>query len=236
MKITLSTLALFLLTSFSLMAQGSIKGSGPVITKEIKVPSFEGIHLSFSGNVVIRPGSTQKVEVKGQENLIDNISTNVKDKVWDIDFNANRVSNMKELIVYITIPRLTSIAIVGSGDVMTEGSFDNGNMMDVAISGSGDLKLNTKVSKINLAISGSGDAKINGSATESNLSITGSGDISGYEFNTQAANVSIVGSGDCKVSVSNELNVSIIGSGDVYYKGSPGKVKQNILGSGEVYN
>lgn len=236
MKTTLSLLAFCLMTSFSLLAQGSLKGSGPVITKTIKVDPFEGILLKFSGNVVLRPGANQSVEVKGQENLIDNISTDVKGKVWEIDFQANRVSSTKELTVFITVPQLTSIAIAGSGDIRTEGTFNTSNTMDVAVSGSGDLELKTEVSKLNVAVSGSGDVVLAGKATEENLSITGSGDISAYDVQAQAVNVNIVGSGDCQASASNELNVSIIGSGDVYYRGTPGKVKENILGSGEVYN
>jgi len=236
MKTTLSILALSLLTSWSLVAQGSIKGSGPIVKKAIEVSAFEGIKLAFSGNVVLRPGAQQMVEVQGQENLIDNISTKVDGKVWDIEFKANRVTNMKELTVFITVPKLTSIAISGSGDIRTEGTFDSSNTMDVALSGSGDLELNAKVDKMNVAISGSGDVRLAGSASENNLSVTGSGDISAFDFSAQAVNVSIVGSGDCKVQVANELNVSILGSGDVHYKGNPGRVKQNIMGSGEVYN
>ena len=51
----------------------------------------------------------------------------------------------------------------------------------------------------------------------------------------EKADVTISGSGDAEVTVSDDLDVKITGSGDVYYKGNP-DLDVNITGSGEVIN
>jgi len=66
-----------------------------------------------------------------------------------------------------------------------------------------------------------------------NASISGSGDINAFDMNTKEASISIKGSGDCKVNVSDTLTSEIAGSGDVYCRGNP-RISSTIKGSGSL--
>jgi hypothetical protein len=81
---------------------------------------------------------------------------------------------------------------------------------------------------------GSGNIEIgDGAADNFSSRISGSGDVYAFGFSAKKANVDISGSGNTRITASDELKVKISGSGNVYYKGSP-DVTVNISGSGDV--
>jgi hypothetical protein len=63
--------------------------------------------------------------------------------------------------------------------------------------------------------------------------LLGSGSFFGFPLSASVCQVDISGSGNCEVTVDNDLDVVIEGSGSVYYKGSP-SIEVDITGSGRV--
>ena len=66
------------------------------------------------------------------------------------------------------------------------------------------------------------------------MTISGSGNILALELESETCNVSIPGSGNCDVFVTEELDVFIGGVGSVRYRGDPPIVNTSISGSGTV--
>ena len=212
-----SYLLLFCATFFTLSAQaqrwGKINGEGPLIKKELKVDDFNKLGLAVGGRIYLSKGNTQKVEVEGQENIINNIETDVDNGKWSIEFDQ-KVRDYKQLTFYITVPEITGLSIAGSGKITTNDTFD-------------------KTSKMDMSIAGAGTIEFNGSTSELKVSIAGSGTVKAEDLKAENCKVSIAGSGDSYVHVDGQLKVSIAGSGDVRYKGSP-SVKSSIAGSGNI--
>ena len=216
-KLFFSTVVWSLLFTFSFAQdnwyKNAITGEGPIVKKELNLDDFNSIGLGVSADVYLTQNSRQKVVVEGQQNIIDNLETEVEDGSWNIGFEKN-VRNHKTLNIYISLPTLKALAVAGSGDIYGETAFKN----------LGDL---------NVSISGSGNISLKGDARKTNLSIAGSGDIEMGDMRVSDCSVSIAGSGDCDIYVSGRLVVSIVGSGDVHYGGQP-KVSTSIIGSGDV--
>lgn len=192
---------------------GTINGEGSVVTKTLKLDNFNEIGLAVVGEVYLSKGNTQKVTVKGQANIIDNLKTEVKDGEWDIEFDQ-KARNYEKLIFYITVPDIERLSIAGSGSIKGEDAFDNLDRLDLAIAGSGDIEFS-------------------GSARNVSVSIAGSGNVKVENLKTEDCKVDIAGNGDCSIEVTDELSVSIAGSGDVKYKGRP-RLSTSIAGSGRV--
>ena len=209
-----------------------IKGEGPKVTKNLDISTFDGIGLSINADVYLRQGSPQSVKIEAQQNMIDNIERSVRDGVWKINFDKN-VRNHDGIKIWITISDLSKIAISGSGNVTGESKFSNLGSLDLSVSGSGDINLDSNSRSLSAAISGSGDVRLKGSTGDCEMRITGSGDISAFDLEAKTCSVKITGSGDSSVNVSENLEVAIVGSGDVYYKGRP-SVRSKITGSGDV--
>lgn len=234
MKSKLLIVAALLFTIGSLHAQRwgtGIKGEGPIVKKTINLSDFDGFSLHTSGNVILQKGP-QSVVIESHQNIIDNIETDVDDKIWKIKFDKS-VRGYKELNIYITIPELTHASISGSGDIVSKDKFTTNGEVHVGISGSGDIKLDIEADKILSKISGSGDIALRGKAKSLEVKISGSGDVKGYDLVVDNCNVSISGSGDVEVHANEELMVRTSGSGDVYYAGRP-RVNSRTSGSGSV--
>ncbi len=212
--------------------KNSITGEGKTVTETLDLPSFEGIGLSISADVYLKQGNAQSVKIEAQKNIIDNIEREVTNKVWKIKFDKS-VRNYEDVKIWITIPHLNQVAVSGSGDIQGENTFSNLNELELAISGSGSIELDAESKSVNVSISGSGDMELGGTTGKQNVSISGSGDVDAYGLSSKTCQVSIAGSGDCQLTVTENLTVSLVGSGDVYYKGNP-SVHSKIVGSGDV--
>ena len=211
-----------------------IEGDGDVVTQELLINEFTSVKSRGSSQVYITQGNEIKVEVEGQQNIIDNIETDIQNGVWEIEFDECQ-RNFTDLKIYITMPVIESLEVSGSGDMFGQDVFlvenvnlkvDGSGSIDVAVDGATD---------VDARISGSGKIKLAGTTNYIGAKISGSGDLKAYDLEAKIGNIKISGSGDVEVSVSDELDVKIEGSGDVYYKGNP-IINVDITGSGDLKN
>lgn len=224
------------LSSQSISAQdwwgNSIKGEGPIVTKNLDLSDFSGISLGIAADVYLTYGNTQSVKVEGQANIIENLKNRVSGDDWHISYKQN-VRNAKNVTIHITIPHLTAVKVSGSGSLEATNHFPNLDELDIKVSGSGKIKLDVGAKYIDTAVSGSGSIKLAGSTNKHRITVSGSGNVSSYDMETNNSRVTISGSGECKINVREELKATVSGSGDVYYKGNP-SVQSKISGSGDV--
>jgi len=229
--IYLSLLLAFLALN-TISSQSTIKGEGDVVKQEIKLSNFDGIELAIGADVVLTQGKTQKVVIEGQQNIIDNIEKEVRGNSWAIEYDQH-VKNAKPVTIYITLPKISDIAFSGSGSISTKGIFSGLDDLDIAMSGSGDIRMEVETDEVDLAMSGSGNVQLSGSGKSLDVAISGSGNVEASSFTVSDCAVAISGSGDVKVYVDGDLEVAISGSGNVKYKGNA-NVESWSSGSGSV--
>ena len=211
----------------------TIRGEGEVVKQTLNVESFDGVSLGFHGDIYITQGSTQKVEVEAQQNVIDNIKLEVRNGTWRVNFKDN-VKNAKPVNVYITMPHLTEASVSGSGNLISTGKFTGVEHLSTAVSGSGNVRVEVNAKSVDGAISGSGKIELKGSASSMDLAISGSGSIYAVDFEVEMVEIAISGSGNAKVFATESIVAAISGSGNVRYKGDAAKVKARVSGSGKV--
>ncbi len=230
--IFISVLA-FMLVHIACQAQlMGIKGEGEVISQTITLEDLKGFNLAIAGDVILTQGNTQKIEMEGQKNILENIKHDVKNGVWGIAFNEN-VRESKHVTIRITLATLEQIGLIGSGEISSTNTFSGLNILDINIAGSGEVHLSYQAQKSEVNLSGSGEAELSGTSKQFSIKLSGSGEVSAADLKTDNCEVHISGSGDASVHASNQLSSFISGSGDVEYSGSP-SVNAKISGSGEV--
>ncbi len=208
-----------------------VRGNDDIETRVLDLPPFTGVDLTIAGDVFIRQGNEQLVEVEGPDNIIDLLELDVQGNTWDIEFDEC-VNIDGRFRVFITLPEIEYLAISGSGQIKSLDTLDVVDLI-LRISGSGDMDLGIEAVKIDSRISGSGEVFMEGDAEDIELRISGSGDYNAFNLSAVEAEVRITGSGDAEVNVSDHLDVEITGSGDVFYRGNP-TLDVDISGSGSV--
>ncbi len=259
MKNLRTQLALLAIASFAFSITSctdgvfGIRGDGPIVSQTLELEDLKGVDMNISGNVHLTQSENQEIIIEAQQNIIDNLETNVHNGIVDFDFDRN-VKKHDGVDIYMSIHTLSHLSLSGSGDINTTAPFSTNEILTLNLSGSGDFNIEadaleiysnisgsgdfyiaTETEYLQCGISGSGSYTLVGSATEADYSVSGSGNFSAFELDTDKTSIRVSGSGDARVSANNELDIKISGSGNVWYKGHP-DVNSDISGSGDVSN
>ncbi|UXH78981.1 head GIN domain-containing protein [Roseateles amylovorans] len=224
--------------SWSFGGSQRIEGGGDVTTESRDVGAFDAVGLSGSFKVVVRQGTTDKVEIKADRNLLPYLETKVSEgsKGRTLEINSKRgfqLSASTTPVIFLEMRQLRGLSIAGSGEISVE-PMKTAGPVDASIAGSGDIRINgLDAERVGLRVSGSGDIVASGKANSLSVSVAGSGDVRARGLVVDEAKVSIAGSGDVSVQAAKRLNVSIAGSGDVGYMGNP-EISMSNAGSGRV--
>lgn len=213
--VALATLAILATTATGCLEMsfgGGIKGSGVVAEEQRDVGEFSRVELSGSSDVEIRIGDTPSLLVRGDDNLISILETEVVDGTLRVR-PSESYSTRKGLDVIATVRALEGASVRGSGDIVVSG-------LDVA--------------SFEASVMGSGDVKVSGSAERVSAAVRGSGDIDLVGVEAIDAEASVHGSGDIDLRASGSVKLSVFGSGDIRYRGDPEKVSRNVHGSGDI--
>lgn len=217
----------------SLSQKEAIKGNEQV-KKELRTTAdFTGINSRGQFNIVLTRGP-QKLEVEAEENLLPYLTTTVKDGTLQLmqDDDENLDFNTKPK-VFITMPELSAVAISGVSDFTMQDSFYVEDAR-FEMSGATHSTFHLGCNRLLMDISGIGDVNIQGSARKADIDISGAGSFSGANFKCENAFVSVSGTGEARIFVSNELDASVSGSGAIYYYGNPSSKSTRVSGVGQI--
>lgn len=213
-----------------------IEGNGHVVKETRNVSGYTAVSSAGSWDVMIAYGQSNTIEVEGDENLLPYIETKVDEGTLVI--NSKKHINLKskhKITIYITLTKLTGISLSGSGDIIGNGKFGNEGTTAFKLSGSGTIQLHfQKIRDANLAISGSGNIRLTGSAESVLTRISGSGNIDCSQLISDRVEAHVSGSGNTKVNANSSLDAHISGSGNIYYSGGAGSIQKHVSGSGRV--
>jgi hypothetical protein len=211
-----------------------IAGEGFSIESDLQLDDITGFSNSISANIFITQGNNQSAEIVGQQNIIDNISTEVIDGIWMIKYH-DLVRRADTVSIYLTLPDVTKMEILGSGSIITTNYFSNLRNLVLTIGGSGEIDFEGETEGLDILVAGSGEVYLRGKSPLIDVFVSGSCNIEAKDFIVAEAKVNITGSGEMHFNVEDYLDVSISGSGDIYYIGYP-EIESNISGSGNIIN
>ena len=227
--------ALFIILLITSYAQAQrVSGNGKVIEKTRQVGNFDQVGVSGSFDVFLVKGAEGKVELSVEQNLEPYLETEVSNGKLKIRWQkGTNIRTTKSTKVTVYFEEVNGVVLSGSGDIVSRDPL-NTQELDVAVAGSGDIKLEVNTDHVNAAVSGSGDIELSGTTKEFSSAVAGSGDIEAYDLKAETAELKISGSGTIRASVEKELVARISGSGNIKYKGNPRIEDIKVSGSGNV--
>lgn len=239
-KNSILLLALCLTTVMNAQFWGNkkISGNGDVTTITRTTNDYDAISCAGFMDFILVKGNEGTIEIKGEENLLEYIITEVKDNrlIVKVENGINlKTSWNKGIVITIPFEDINKVSLAGSGDVWNKDLIKE-NDFKVSLAGSGDLTFKLETENLESSISGSGDITITGKTDNLKTSVTGSGDFHGYDLDANNTEAYVTGSGDIKVVSNDMLKAKVTGSGDIVYKGNPEKEDTKVVGSGSISN
>ena len=214
-----------------------IRGNGNTVSIERSVGDYESIAISGSFDIDLVSGSEGALIVKGEENLLEYIVTEVEN--GKLVIRVKKGVNLKPSIhkggihVQVPVESIDALSLSGSGDIVGHTTLKTADFK-TSMSGSGDITLDVDTETLSASMSGSGDMNLSGNTRDFKATISGSGDIKAYDLNADNVEATVSGSADIKVTANEKLKARVSGSGDINYRGNPKKVDTKTSGSGDI--
>ncbi len=237
-KLITLTLALVAVTTLSAQWK-KVKGNGKVVTIERSTADYDEVAVAGWFDVELIDGTEGNLTIRGEENLLEYIKTEVKeDKLVikvkkGINLKPSSWGNGGGILVTVPVENINAVSLSGSGDVVGKTTL-KADDFSARVSGSGDVSLNIEASSVEASLSGSGDINLSGSAGDFEVRVSGSGDVKAFELSADNVEATISGSADVKVTANEMLVARVSGSGDIRYRGNPKKIDSKASGSGEI--
>lgn len=188
-----------------------VRGSGTVETESREVSGFNEIVLSGSGDVVVTVDGTESLTIEAEDNIMPLLTTEVSN--GRLELGAESAISPTQGITYtISAAAMNGVTVSGSGEVMVSGIDEE---------------------SFAVKISGSGNVEASGTTGDLAVNVSGSGNYEGEVLVAAIGEVTVSGSGNALVNVTDVLDVTISGSGNVDYIGDP-DISSSVSGSGNV--
>jgi hypothetical protein len=214
---------------------GGAPATGSGTSRTFQLADFSGVDLRGSDDVDVRVGTRFSVRAEGPSAELDKLKIEKVGsslRVGRKDSNMFWGGNHQGVKVFVTMPRIVSAAIAGSGSMAID--HVEGERFSGDSAGSGDMSIAMlAVQSADLSLAGSGNVSARGSAKTLKISVAGSGDVEAAGLRAASAKVSVAASGNVTARVDGSAEVSVVGSGDVDL-GAGAHCATTRIGSGEV--
>ncbi|MEP2735255.1 MAG: head GIN domain-containing protein [Erythrobacter sp.] len=210
-------------------------GGVPLDELDMSGDAPDTLLLAAPVEVILKTGKSLKIAAKGDDEVIERLRFSNKDGELAIGTDdGNWGSNWSEgvkTVVNVTMPAPKSISIAGSGSVSAP---TMAKEADITLAASGSVTVDElKSESLTLSIAGSGNIKAAGSAEKLELNIAGSGGAEMGALSAEKAEVTIAGSGSAVFASDGKVKANIMGSGDVRVVGRA-DCEVSSVGSGSL--
>jgi hypothetical protein len=201
------------------------------------VSGFSRVTLGGVGDLVIRQGDSEGLEVEADEQVLRRIVTRVEDRTLFIDLDPGvwwrRLTDATKKIRYdLTMREMAGIALSGIGTIQASGV--SSERLQLVVSGAGRLRVTDLSARdLTAVISGAGSCEVSGRVETQDLQVTGAGSFKAPDLRSSRTKALLSGTGGITVNVDQTLDATISGAGSIKYHGEP-TVFQRITGVGSV--
>jgi hypothetical protein len=222
---------LLIATAAHAQKRESIEGNGKIITRDVKVSSFNSLKASGVYELKLSQGNTEAVKIEADENLQDLFQVhNEGDKlVIEMKKMENKNFNNKtKLKVYVTFKNLKEMELSTVGNVASEEQLSFGDL-DLKNKSVGNVNLELTASRIDIKNTSVGNVHLSGKADNAIVKNSGVGSIEAGNFVVQTMDIENTGVGHAEVNAAKDLKVKDSFLGKVRNKGAAATRRMNTV-------
>jgi hypothetical protein len=215
---------------------GGIPGSGKMSVETREVGEFTRIKVNYPAEVIILQGKTESVKIEADDNLLPQLSTDVKGETLliqnDVKGWERRVEPSEYIKLTITVRDLQGLDFAAAGAVRLESLEVEG--LEIELNGAGEIQIiDLQAQNLTARLDGVGSITASGKAKFVSVDVNGLGSFLGEELDSAKADATVDGMGSANLQVREHLTATINGMGSIGYLGSP-EVTRRMNGAGSV--
>ena len=213
---------------------GAVIGSGTIASEARDVPGFTGVVIAAEGSVVLVQSDQQSVTLQTDDNLLELVTTEVRDSTLYIDTVAgvDDIDPTDGVRFAINAPDITRIAITGSGSIAIDGLVADEVAIEMA--GAGTIEVSgLEATFLDVTGIGAGLMEVAGVVGSQEIAMDGTVGYQAGDLMSASAVVDTNTVSDVVVWVTDELAVVQRGIGTFSYYGTP-QIESEMIGAGPV--
>lgn len=214
---------LLLLTIVSLFSVGVALAGNNDKTQVRNVKSFDGIKVSTGIDLYLTMGNSEEVKIVADEDIIDDIKTEVKDGTLHIYTKKNNWFNWggnKTRKAYVSVTELNRLHASSGSDVVSENTLE-GDRLEVKASSGSDVKLDVIIKNLSVDASSGSDAKLSGKSKTFEAEASSGSDIKAQNLEAKIGKLRASSGSDISVTITDELYARASSGADIRYYGNP---------------
>ena len=161
----------------------------------------------------VDPGAKQRVEVRGDDNIVPEVQTIVTDGELELKIDQWLVRPKINTTIEVWVASLSEISVSGAADMTVDGLHGE---------------------RFELAVSGASTSTLSGAIGTFEVTSSGANTLDARELQAKTVEISVSGAGDANVWASERVDASVSGAGNVIYHGNPPDVEEDVSGAGSV--
>jgi hypothetical protein len=206
-------------------------GDGNVIKQDRQVSGFNKINISSAFHVMLTQGDKEALTVEADDNLMDNIITEVVGNELKIHCKRGG-GHSKKMTIYLTFKNLKDLEVSVAVELETTNHLKLQDLK-LDISGAAEMKMDLEADRLDGDLSGASEMDLTGRVSSASIEISGASEIDALEMEIADLILDVSGASEAKVNVTGTLKVEASGASDVRYKGSP-KIDANSSGASSI--
>jgi hypothetical protein len=190
----------------------NIRGSGIAKTETRTLASFNALDVEYAGAIEVRSQGQESFTISGDDNIIQSITTEVKNGTLYIR-GTKGYSPQQKLQITISTPDVKRFVFDGVG---------------------GANLSNIKNDRLEIVVTGVGSFSASGETKEVDITLSGVGSIDAKNLRAVNAKVNSNAVGSVDLYVTGQLDIKSSGIGEINYYGNPKIVNKQAEGIGKI--
>lgn len=205
-------------------------------SREESFNNVNSIYVQGSATINFIKNSTEKINITGKEEIVNEISITTNEKKLEIIIPKKSYVLIRDrVVININIKDFKEFEFDGSGKVKINNF--NFNEFYLKINGSGTVDLaNNEFNTLKIDVNGSGTVDVAGKTETLKATLDGVGSIKAFNLKANNATVALNGAGKMEIRVKKELSATLNGVGELLYKGEPKLNDISLKGFGSIKN
>jgi len=190
-----------------------IVGSGRLVSESRSGGTFTGIQVTNFAKVFITQDTVESLRIESDDNIIGSVQTTLNGATLVVGLRDGSYGHVT-VNVYASMKNIRLLESIGTADFSAVNLIDTDSLI--------------------CKITGTGNVTLAGKTNYEKVQITGTGNIQNSNLLSSLCSITISGTGNVQVHVTQQLDATIAGTGNITYDGNPAVIHQSITGIGVI--
>jgi hypothetical protein len=215
-----------------LNGMANVNGNGKVVKEERNISGFKGIAVHNAIHLYLNQGTTEKVTVEAEEEIIHHLYTEVTGGVLKIGIKGS-VNNIGEMNVYVTLKEINSLESGSAAKVECEGKIETGELK-ISTGSASSIKMDLKCDKLEIKSESASKIRITGTAQSLDTESSSASSLDLSELKAEKGEVEASSAASVKVQVTREIDAKASSGAGITITGNPASRNSDSSSGGSV--